>query len=91
MTVPDHARPRHTGTHIEKDLSGEYLFYDPAGDLVHVLNGTAREIYLLCDGTRSLGAIAASFLERFGVDEDTARRDCGATVAELAAKGLLEI
>jgi hypothetical protein len=91
MTVPDDARPKHTGTHLEKDLSGEYLFYDPSGDLVHVLNGTAREIYLLCDGTRTLGAIASSLLTRFEVDEETSRRDCTATIAELAEKGLLAV
>jgi hypothetical protein len=91
MTVTDDACPRRTGTHLEKDLSGEYLFYDPSGDLLHVLNGTAREIYLLCDGKRTLRGIASELLARFEVDEETSRRDCAATVAALSEKGLLEI
>ena len=89
--VSDDARPRRTGTYLEKDLSGEYLFYDQGGDRVHVLNGTAREIYLLCDGTRTVGAIAVSLRERFVVDEETARRDAAAAVAELLEKGLLAV
>ena len=89
--VSDDARPRRTGTYLEKDLSGEYLFYDHGGDRVHVLNGTAREIYLLCDGTRTVGAIAASLRERFVVDETTARRDAVSAIAALVEKGLLAV
>jgi hypothetical protein len=89
--VPDHAQPRRTGTYLEKDLSGEYLFYDRKGDRVHVLNGTAREIYLLCDGARTLVAIAESLRERFEVDDATARRDSASTVAALVEKGLLQV
>ena len=81
--LPDDARPRPTRTHHEKDLSGEYLFYDHGGDRVHVLNGTAREIYLLCDGTRTLVEIARSLGSKYDVSEATARGDVSAAVAEL--------
>jgi Coenzyme PQQ synthesis protein D (PqqD) len=89
--LPDDARPRPTRTHHEKDLSGEYLFYDHEGDRVHVLNGTAREIYLLCDGTRTLVAIARSLGSKYDVAEATALGDVSAVVAELAERGLLAV
>ena len=41
------------------DLGDEYLFYDRDNDRVHVLNATAREIFLLCDGSRTADEIAA--------------------------------
>ncbi len=89
--LPDDARPRPTRTHLEKDLSGEDLFDDHGGDQVHVLNGTAREIYLLCDGRRTLLAIARSLAGRYAVAEATARADVSAVVAELRQRGLLEV
>ena len=89
--VQDPSRPRRTGTYLEKDLSGEYLFYDREGDRVHVLNGTAREIYLLCDGTRTVAVIAGALRERFDVDEATALRDSASTIAALVEQGLLQV
>ncbi len=88
--LPADARPRPTRTHHEKDLSGEYLFYDHAGDRVHVLNGTAREIYLLCDGSRTLAAIAKSLGTMYDVAETKALGDVSAIVAELAERGLVD-
>ncbi len=89
--LPVDARPRPTRTHHEKDLSGEYLFYDQRGDQVHLLNGTAREIYLLCDGSRTLAAIARSLGAKFDVAEEKALGDVSAVVAELAERGLLAV
>ncbi|MBZ5638226.1 MAG: PqqD family protein [Acidobacteriia bacterium] len=89
--VPEDAPPRPIGTHHEKDLSGECLSYDHAGDQANVLNGLAREIYLLCDGTRTTGAIARLLPERFDVDEAAARRDVAAAVGELVEEGLLTV
>ena len=89
--LPDDARPRPTRTHLEKDLSGEYLFYDHGGDRLHVLNGTAREVYLLCDGSRTLDAIARSVAESYAVGEATARTDVSAVISELVERGLLAV
>ena len=85
------AVPRPSGRYVEKDLGEEYLFYDRDGDRVHVLNGSAREIYLACDGSRSAKAITALLRERFAVDEDTAKRDVEETLARLSEAGLLTL
>lgn len=72
-----------------KDLGDEYVFYDAAGDSVHVLNATARSVYLLCDGTRSIEEVARTIAGEYDVDEETALRDVKDTVARLVELGIL--
>ena len=50
-TIPNRLEP--TGSLNQRDLGDEFLFYDRDGDRVHVLNGVAREVFLLCDGNRT--------------------------------------
>jgi PqqD family protein of HPr-rel-A system len=71
------------------DLGDEYLFYDRERDRVHVLNATAREILLLCDGTRTEEQIARQFAERYDVDPATAATDAQRTLQQLYELGLL--
>ena len=82
-------RPRPTPGVWGRDLGDEYVFYERDGDRVHVLNGTAREIFLLCDGSRNEDQIAAALQERYGIDGETARRDTAQTLQRLVELGLL--
>ena len=72
-----------------RDLGDEYLFYDRDRDQVHVLNGSAREIFLLCDGTRSVAEIAEAFWEKYQAEE--AREDAERIIRELADLGVLNL
>jgi len=72
-----------------RDLGDEYLFYDRNRDQVHVLNGSAREIFLLCDGIRTVAEVAEAFSKQCGADETVARRDAERIIRELADLGLL--
>ncbi len=72
-----------------RDLGDEYIFYDSSGEKLHILNGTAREIYLLCDGSRTLSEVADSMKEMYEVDEETARSDVLDTVQQLIDLELL--
>jgi len=74
---------------IPKDLGDEYLFYDSRGDRVHVLNATARSIYMLCDGTLSEAEVADRFAAMYGIDGATAERDIEQTLGQLTEIGLL--
>ena len=87
MLTPD-SRPHATGV-LGKDLGDEYLFYDSAHEQVHVLNATAREIYLLCDGSASVRDIVHRFGARFAIDDATARRDVEETLDRLLTLGLV--
>jgi PqqD family protein of HPr-rel-A system len=81
--------PHPTGTTAGKDLGDEYMFYDREQDRVHVLNGTAREIFLLCDGKRTIEEVVRALAERYGIEEARARRDTEQTLEELMGLGLL--
>ncbi len=87
MTV----HPRSTDLYEGRDLGDEYLFYDGDSDSVHVLNGTAREIYLLCDGKHSVDQLVEAVLERYEIDEATAREDVEATLERLIELGMLQL
>ena len=80
-----------TATQGSRDLGDEYLFYDREGDQVHVLNGSAREIFLLCDGSRTVEEIAEAFSKEYEADAGAARQDAGRIIRELADLGLLSL
>ena len=84
-------RPRQTGALPGKDLGGEYMFYDEDGDRHHVLNATAREVFLLCDGTRTAEEVVREMMQRFEVDEETLRRDVPKVIEDLLKLSLLTL
>lgn len=84
------SRPSATETFTSRDLEEEFLFYDSSGDQVHVLNGTAREIFLLCDGKRSPEEIAESMVKLFEVEPEQALTDVNETLDRLIELGLLK-
>jgi pyrroloquinoline quinone biosynthesis protein D len=89
-SMPDtNARPRQTGAVINRDLGDEHLFYDGEGDRLHVLNGTARDIYRMCDGSRTLEEIARALTDKYEVDVESALADVRATVGQLVELGIL--
>lgn len=71
------------------DLGDEYMFYDRDGERVHVLNSSAREIYLLCDGSRTMDEVARAFAERYPSAGDEALRDAQEMLLELLQLGLI--
>jgi len=74
-----------------RDLGDEILAYDRVRGKVHVLNGTARRIYTLCDGSQTVGEIADQLTRQYDVDADTALSDLIATIERLVQLGLVEI
>ena len=74
-----------------RDLGDEYLFYDRAGDRVHVLNETAREVFILCDGQRTTEEVGFAFAESHEAEAEQARRDAAAVLEQLVELGLIEL
>ena len=74
-----------------RDLGDEYLFYDREGDRVHVLNESAREIFMLCDGRRTTQEVATAFAGSHAEEADRARRDAAEILGQLADLGLIAI
>ena len=67
------------------------MLYSPARDQASVLNRSGTEIWELCDGSRSIGAIARTLAERYGVDEGLLLGDIAATVSIFRERGLVEV
>ena len=82
-------QPRPSSAHRGTDLGDEYLLFDSDGDLVHVLNGTAREIFLLCDGSRTEEEVVLVFAKQHETAE-TARDDAEQLIHQLYDRGLLQ-
>lgn len=73
-----------------RDLGDELLIYDRGSDQVHMLNGSARELFLLCDGKRTLAEILQAFAERYEIDRETSDQAAREALIELAGLGVLE-
>ncbi len=83
------SRPQAIEGVLGRDLGDEYLFYDSSHEQVHVLNATAREIFLLCDGQASVREIVRRFGARFDLEDSIAQRDVEETLARLLSLGLV--
>ena len=70
---------------------GESLLYSAMRDEASALNRTATEIWELCDGTRTIGAIARALGQRYGVDEANLLADVTTAVTTLRARGLVDV
>ena len=66
---------------------GESLLYSAARDEASALNRTATEIWELCDGTKSIGAIARVLGQRYGVDQAYLLADVTTAVAICEPEG----
>jgi len=89
MTVAPETRPQQLDRFLGKDLGDEFVFYDAAGEQVHILNSTARKIYMLCDGSHTMQEIIQTLIADCEIDEATARGDADETIQNLAALGLV--
>ena len=70
---------------------GESLLYSAMRDEASALNRTATEIWQLCDGTKTIGAIARALGQRYGVDEAYLLADVMAAVTTLRTRGLVDV
>lgn len=84
-------RPAPTNRYKVNDLVDELLIYDAKSDKVHVLNDTARAIYLQCDGRRTVEQLARALMQEFDVDRATAMTDTRATIEQLVELGVLSL
>jgi hypothetical protein len=83
------SKPRHADGFTGKDLGDEYVILDRAGDRFYQLNGTARAIYFLCDGSRTVDDIARALAESYEVTLEVSRHDTAKTIEELQRAGVL--
>lgn len=74
---------------LETELDGEISLYDPENENVTILNDTASDVWLLCDGEHSAEEIVNLLASSYGVNADQIRDEVTRTIDEFIETGLL--
>ncbi len=82
------SRPRRLGSDVDAVVIDGTTVLFAAGEL-HELNPSATAIWLACDGSRSVAAIAGDLAARFDVDAGAMAAEVAGAVDVLSARGLL--
>jgi PqqD family protein of HPr-rel-A system len=83
------ARPRPHEAVTTEFLEPEAVLYDARTGDVHRLNASASAVWLLLDGETTVDDLAAELAEIFDVQLEQVEQAVHATLADLAARGLL--
>lgn len=70
---------------------GECLVYCASRDEASVLNRTAREVWMLCDGTHDVAAIGRELARRYGVPPGWLIDEVRMVIRQLHARALIEL
>ncbi|HYD43101.1 MAG TPA: PqqD family protein [Anaeromyxobacter sp.] len=84
------ATPRISGGCSWQVVEGEAVLLDLHGRRILGLNRVGSFVFPLLDGARTVGGLAASIAERFGVEVRKAEADLRVFLAELARRGFVE-
>ena len=76
---------------LVRDLGSEMILYDPESETYHVLNPTARHIWVMIDGARAPEDVQHELSQRYrGVDPGILAKDVLRAVKDFRKKGLLD-
>lgn len=84
-----HLHPQADSRILRRDEGEEALLFDPANGAIHSLNPTARQIWELCDGTRTAEDIAAALCEQYDLPADQGHRDVVEFLDKARALGIV--
>lgn len=74
---------------LETEVDGEISLYNPANEQVTILNGTASDVWLLCDGEHTQDEIVTLLASSYQVDEDEIQDEVVDAIEEFRNAGLL--
>ena len=74
---------------IETEVRGDISLYDAQHERVLVLNGTASDVWRLCDGDQTFDQIVALLARAYGVEGISIRADVERTIKQLVDEGFL--
>lgn len=91
MSTGESRPQRYEGIQVQ-DLGDETMLYDTRSENVHILNSTARAIWNLCDGVRTVGDIQDALTGQYA-DTDPAQvvKDVQGTIDDFAKKKLVKM
>ncbi len=84
------AAPRISGRCTWQVVEGEAVLLDLEGKRLLGLNAAGTYVFPLIDGARTVGGLAASLAERFGIEVGRAEADLRLFLGELARRGFIE-
>ena len=86
----DPSNPRVRPDVIFRQLSDDWVIFDPVSNQIHVLNLSAALVWASCDGTRGLDDIVRGVAASYdGTTEDAVRSDVEAALDRFGLEGLL--
>ncbi len=74
---------------LETEVDGEISLYNPTNEQVTILNGTASDVWLLCDGQHTPDEIVSLLARSYQVDEDEIKDEVADAIEEFQEAGLL--
>lgn len=80
---------RRSASAVETIIDGEISLYEPRTETVMVLNGTASDIWRLCDGRTTVGELTTLLAGAYGVDREMAGGEVARAIADIARDGFL--
>ena len=75
---------------LETEIDGDISLYDPSTEQVTILNGTAADVWLLCDGEHTTEEITSLLASSYRVEESKISNDVERTIELLRKSGLLK-
>lgn len=75
---------------LETDVDGEISLYNPANESVTILNGTASDVWVLCDGDHTVDEIKQLLAASYGTTPEAVSDDIDRTIDEFRTAGLLQ-
>ena len=75
---------------LETEIDGEISLYNPANERVTVLNGTASDVWLLCDGEHTASEIKQLLASSYQIVEAEISDDVERTITQLRESGLID-
>lgn len=75
---------------IETEIDGDISLYNPSNEQVTVLNGTASDVWALCDGEHSIEEITRLLASSYGTTEAAISDDVEHAVERFEKAGLLQ-
>ena len=86
-----HTIPRRAASLVECELPEELLLHAPGGPVALSLNASARAVWQLCDGHRSIESIALDLTQRFHAAPGEILAAVQDVVQRLVHLGLIEL
>ncbi len=76
---------------LETEVGGDISLYDPKHERVLVLNGSASDVWLLCDGEQTVDRIVELLATAYGRAQNEIRPDIEATIRQFIQEAFIPV